>query len=98
QALALAVGAPSSTDWTNATGVHAGLTNLAKTVPNSCYKFMVGELGGRYNVGGVTLETVNARVALTLNLPAEAAPGACSPPLPTSPLPTHSIRVSNSWF
>ena len=74
QALALAVGAPSSIDWTNATGGHVGLTNLAKAAPNSCYKFMIGELGGRYNVGGVSLETVNARVALTLNLPAEAAP------------------------
>jgi hypothetical protein len=74
QALALAVGAPSSTDWNSATSGHIGLTSLAKAVPNSCFKFMVGELGGRYNVGGVSLENVNARVALTLNLPAEAAP------------------------
>jgi hypothetical protein len=74
QALALAVGAPSSTDWSLSTSGNSGLTNLAKVVPNNCYKFMVGELGGRYNIGGVRLETMNARVALTLNLPAEAAP------------------------
>lgn len=76
QALALSVGAPKHGDITTALGGNSGLNALFTTggskasFGSDCYKFVIGELGGRYNVGGRrTTETQNAQIAFTLNTP-----------------------------
>lgn len=76
QALALAVGAPKRGDITTALGGNSELNALfttggsKATFGSDCYKFVIGGLGGRYNVGGRrTTETQNAQIAFTLNTP-----------------------------
>ncbi len=81
QALSLAVGAPIHGDVNNVLDGNSQLKTdlLAKgykydgTGISNCYNFMVGELGGSYNVNGRRSETVNSQIAFTLNTPLPAA-------------------------
>lgn len=77
QALALAVGAPIKEDveaalnpTTGSSALAAKLTSKAFYNTGSCYNYLIGELGGRYNIGGRRTETVNAQVAISLQRPA----------------------------
>lgn len=79
QALALAIGAPKTADinfaLANNTALNSVFTGPKSTFSSDCYKFIIGELGGRYNIGGRRLETVNTQIAMNLNMPAGQATG-----------------------